>query len=99
MIRSKFERAKYFSLLLDKPILFVEDPLKEDQDQWFACNSFSEYNPSNHIHYNELVGQRITDLFLDVVEYDRVMLETKMNEIPKIRLRFPNSVKWFKINL
>ena len=94
----QLKRAELFAKFSEKPILFIHDLFEDGVGYWFVCNSFTEANPSNHIHYNNLVsGVCINDQMTSPQEFDQQMFLTKLSEISPSSLMFHNNIKWIKI--
>jgi len=94
----QLKRAELFATFAEKPILYVSDLFGDGVGYWFVCNSFSEANPSNHIHFNELKnGICINDLMFTSQEFDKIMFLTKITEIRTSCITFQSNIKWVKI--
>jgi hypothetical protein len=94
----QLKRAELFATFSEKPILYVIDLFGDGVGYWFVCNSFSEANPSNHIHYSELKnGVCINELMSTPQEFDQIMFKTKLEEIRPSSIKFHSSVKWLSI--
>ena len=91
-------RAELFAIFSESPILFLEDLFGDKTNYWFICNDFSEANPSNHIHHNELRrGKCINTLMSSTQVFDKQMFSTKLEEITVSSIVFSKDVKWIKI--
>ena len=94
----QLKRAELFATFVEKPILYIYDMFEDGVGYWFVCNSFTEANPSNHIHYNNLIsGICINDLMNIPQEMDKQMFITKLSEIRSSSIMFHNGIKWLKI--
>lgn len=93
-----FERAKMFSALSGTQIIFVENMLGDGNHFWFICPEFTPSNPSNHIHYNELIRAKcINTMMMNNNQYDKDLFNTQLENIIPSRIIFPSFVKWLKI--
>jgi hypothetical protein len=91
----KIHRIKLFSELSGKQFLGIED--LDGEVYWFLCDRFTEANPSNHIHYHELIGRDITGIINSNIEMDKDLLLTKLSELVVFNLKFPVQFKWLRV--
>lgn len=88
-------RAHIFKHFTDSSIIRVKI---DDCYLWFLAIQYRLYNPSNHIHYNELTKCKdITDLINSSEEYDADKFMTKLDNKSQLSFSFNNSFDWFLI--
>ena len=98
MTLRQLQRAELFSVFTEKPILFIENMFGDGVMHWFICNSFTPYDPSSHIHYNNLIsGICIDNEMSNPMEFDKMTLITKLTEIKPSSITFSKDIKWVKI--
>ena len=98
MTSNMLERAQMFAHHANKPVLYIEDLFGKDC-YWFMAYDFVPYNPSNHIHQNQLRnGQCINSMMNITMDFDEIMFATKLSEIPKSVITFGDKHKWLLIN-
>lgn len=98
MIKNYLGRAEKFSTFIQKPVIFIQDLFGDNVGYWFVVDSWKSYNPSSHIHYNELRGKNITDIMDHTDDYDQVRFITKCDDIDISTVKFDNYKLWSMIN-
>lgn len=91
-------RAEKFSTYSQKPVIFVQNLFNDELNYWFIAENWKAYNPSSHIHYNELRGKNITEIMGHTDEYDQVKFLTTTDQIHDSTIKFDNSKSWVMIN-
>lgn len=90
-------RAMLFYTYTQQPMFLVIDLLGDKRDHWFVMYDFKESNPSNHTYANELTGKCIDNEMFNPMEMDQVQFLTKLDAIPKVKLKFPPTCRWAQV--
>lgn len=91
------DRCLKFSAYCQKPIIFIENLFGDNINYWFVVDNWKEFNPSSHIHFNELKGKCISNMVEDSSNYDQIMFLTKYDEIETCTIKFSNLISWVLI--
>jgi aspartate carbamoyltransferase catalytic subunit len=87
------ERMKKLSEFSSRGIIEIRD-LANGKSEYFVVISWSSFNPSNHIHFNELKGKHITRFIEQASTPDEAVFIMAVDEMPVQTVKFDGSKSW-----
>ena len=97
-MKNYLARAEKFATYIQKPVLMIFDLFGDGVNYWFVIDSWKGFNPSSHIHFNELRGKNITEIMNHTDEYDQVRFITKCDELDISTIKFDPDKNWVSVN-